>query len=215
MGILHHQRPGFLSFPSSHTVPYLRLNKFPKEQFPHLYEYREVKERLLSKVRRAYKRVPTLNYGLQRHCYNKDASNLKIKHKVDAIITSPPYMRQLDYARDNRLRLWFLGVDDYKKMDNIISPNETNFLNMIDNTIVLWDAILKIDGKIVLFLGDNYSKRYGLHLPDLIEKILFEKLKGYKLLFKHESLIPSNRRVRRKYEGNKQETILVFQKVRK
>src|ERR1700678_1835366 len=28
-GILHHQRPGFLSFPSSHTVPYLRVKSFP------------------------------------------------------------------------------------------------------------------------------------------------------------------------------------------
>src|SRR6266851_3608514 len=32
LGILHHQRPGFLSFPSSHTVPYLRLKAFPHER---------------------------------------------------------------------------------------------------------------------------------------------------------------------------------------
>jgi hypothetical protein len=31
LGILHHQRPGFLSYPSSHLVPYLRCHKFPKE----------------------------------------------------------------------------------------------------------------------------------------------------------------------------------------
>ena len=36
MGILHHQRPGFLSFPSSHSVPYLRLRKFPRDQFPEI-----------------------------------------------------------------------------------------------------------------------------------------------------------------------------------
>ena len=124
-------------------------------------------------------------------------------------------MRQLDYARDNRLRLWFLGIHDYKKIDKIISPNETNFLNMMSDTIVLWDSMLKVHGKIILFLGDNYSKAHNLHLPELIEKILFEKLNGYNLLFKHESLIPSNRRVRRAYQGNKQETILVFQKVSK
>ena len=215
MGILHHQRPGFLSFPSSHTVPYLRLNKFPKEKFPHLYEYREVKERLINKVMRAYRRIPSLNYDLIRNCYNKDASNLKIGHEVDAIITSPPYMRQLDYARDNRLRLWFLGVHDYKKVDHIISPNESSFLDMISNTIILWDSVLKRNGKIILFLGDNYSKTHRLYLPELIEKILFETLTGYKLLFKHESLIPNNRRVRRMYKGNKQETILVFKKIGK
>jgi hypothetical protein len=30
LGILHHQRPGFLSYPSSHLVPYLRDRLFPK-----------------------------------------------------------------------------------------------------------------------------------------------------------------------------------------
>lgn len=29
MGILHHVRPGFLSYPASHLVPYLRKNKYP------------------------------------------------------------------------------------------------------------------------------------------------------------------------------------------
>ena len=30
-------------------------------------------------------------------------------------------MRQLDYARDNRLRLWFLGVEDSRGLSVIIS----------------------------------------------------------------------------------------------
>ena len=34
LGILHHQRPGFLSYPSSHLVPYLRTRKFPKHEYP-------------------------------------------------------------------------------------------------------------------------------------------------------------------------------------
>ncbi len=50
LGILHHQRPGFLSFPSSHTVPYLRVKKFPRDRFPKLYEYRSLRDRLEAKV---------------------------------------------------------------------------------------------------------------------------------------------------------------------
>lgn len=34
LGILHHQRPGFLSYPSSHLVPYLRTKKYPRAKFP-------------------------------------------------------------------------------------------------------------------------------------------------------------------------------------
>jgi len=69
LGILHHQRQGFLSFPSSHTVPYLRAKKFPPDEFPALYQYRCVKERFLSKVKRALKRQPVFNPKLNRICY--------------------------------------------------------------------------------------------------------------------------------------------------
>ena len=34
LGILHHQRPGFLSYPSSHLVPYLRNQKFLPRSSP-------------------------------------------------------------------------------------------------------------------------------------------------------------------------------------
>lgn len=47
LGILHHQRPGFLSYPSSHLVPYLRDKNFPKNQFPELYLFRPLRPRLI------------------------------------------------------------------------------------------------------------------------------------------------------------------------
>jgi SAM-dependent methyltransferase len=59
LGILHHQRPGFLSFPSSHLVPYLRSKKFPQADYPDLYTYRPLAPRLRAKVERALKRPPT------------------------------------------------------------------------------------------------------------------------------------------------------------
>ncbi|HEV2223721.1 MAG TPA: hypothetical protein VGR84_12035 [Candidatus Acidoferrales bacterium] len=57
-GILHHQRPGFLSYPASHMVPYLRTTLFPPpDEFPELYEYRSLADRLRRKIRRAYRRA--------------------------------------------------------------------------------------------------------------------------------------------------------------
>lgn len=56
-GILHHQRPGFLSYPASHMVPYLRTTLFPPDEFPELYEYRSLADRLRRKIRRAYRRT--------------------------------------------------------------------------------------------------------------------------------------------------------------
>src|SRR5258707_11135500 len=66
LAILHHQRPGFLSFPSSHAVPYLRLNSFPRELYPELYDYRTVPGRLERKIQRALKRVPNLDQSISR-----------------------------------------------------------------------------------------------------------------------------------------------------
>lgn len=214
LGILHHQRPGFLSFPSSHTVPYLRQKSFPPSEYPQLYQYRSVKDRLIKKATRAFKRTPKLNESIERTCYINDARSIDFKGvQVDAIVSSPPYMRKLDYARDNRLRLWFLGINDSKKMDVIISPKEFDFITMMKGCLNKWKDILSTNGRCILFLGDNYSKKYKMNLPEVIEQIAITEVKGYKLIFKHVSIIPQNRRVRRNLKGNISETILVFEKV--
>ncbi len=213
LGILHHQRPGFLSFPSSHTVPYLRLKKYPPDEYPNLYQYRNVKERLIKKVHRAFKRMPNFDEKLIKDCNQRNASSFIPNMPVDAIISSPPYMRQLDYGRDNRLRLWFLGVDNYKELDLMVSPKETNFIEVMTTCLKNWNTVLKPNGKCILFLGDNYSSKNKLKLPDLIEKIATIDLACYELIFRHESIIPNNRRVRRNYTGNKVETVLVLKKI--
>jgi hypothetical protein len=56
LGILHHQRPGFLSYPSSHLVPYLRSRKYPRHRYPALYSYRDPGPRLIRKIARSFRR---------------------------------------------------------------------------------------------------------------------------------------------------------------
>jgi hypothetical protein len=85
LGILHHQRPGFLSYPSSHTVPYLREKNFPRELYPTLYEYRPVRERLERKVRRALKRAGQFDPNIERECYKRAADRFLPDQSVDAI----------------------------------------------------------------------------------------------------------------------------------
>jgi len=157
LGILHHQRPGFLSFPSSHTVPYLRLKKFPRSRFPEMYEYRSLRDRLEAKVTRAFRQAPELDFDIARVCVQKDASKFSLPEPADAIITSPPYMRLLDYARDNRLRLWFLGAQDWHSLDKIVSPNQDAFLDLMRRCFRKWKTVLKPNGYCVLVIGDVFS----------------------------------------------------------
>lgn len=210
LGILHHQRPGFLSYPSSHTVPYLRQKKFPSSVYPALYKYRAVRERLEKKVIRALKRVPELDSQFIRECHLSKATDCIPRNRINTIITSPPYMRRLDYARDNRLRLWFLGVHDWKLLDHTISPSESSFVDIFRSCLRLWQNILTPGGLCVFVLGDTPSKSYKMTIPELMVHVATEEIGGYSLLWNYSEPIPEIRRVRRNYCGNMQETILVL-----
>jgi hypothetical protein len=209
MGILHHQRPGFLSFPSSHTVPYLRLKKFPRAQFPMLYEYRAVTDRLEAKIRRAFRRVPELDFDLVRRCYASSADQLTVQAPLSAIITSPPYMRQLDYGRDNRLRLWFLGCTDWNALDKMISPRESEFLALMDRCFTRWRTALKPKGYCILVVGDACSRDGRSDLPEDVARIASEQ-HGFHIVSTHVDQIPNERRVRRGIIGSTSEAILVL-----
>lgn len=210
LGILHHQRPGFLSFPSSHTVPYVRRKKFPRYRFPMLYEYRSLRDRLERKVRRALRRVPNFEETIERACFKEDAARFVPPAGFQAIVTSPPYMRQLNYARDNRLRLWFLGVKNWQSLDNRISPSERHFVDLMGSCLKLWHEQLPPHGRCVLVLGDAWSRAHKMYLPDLVAKIAIDDVGGYKIESKYTDDIPTIRRVRRSYRGSQAETILVL-----
>jgi DNA methylase len=208
MGILHHQRPGFLSFPSSHTVPYLRKKAFPPNEFPKLYEYRSLADRFEAKIERAFRRVPVLDHEVTRACFQKSAHILTPKQKVDAIITSPPYMRQLDYGRDNRLRLWFLGVPDSHALDQEISPCKDAFLKLMGQCFKKWKSILKPERYCILVVGDGSSELKDANLPALISRIA--QTEGFVHVLDHTEAIPNERRVRRGLTGSTSETIVIL-----
>lgn len=208
MGILHHQRPGFLSFPSSHTVPYLRIKKFPRARFPKLYAYRAVADRLEAKVRRAFRRMPRVDFTLSRRCLGTRAEVQEVGTPIQSILTSPPYMRQLDYGRDNRLRLWFLGHGDWKSLDDVVSPREEAFLALMKRCLRRWRRLLVANGYCVLVIGDACSRENRSNLPDVIAEMATKA--GYTLASQHADTIPNERRVRRGIRGSASETILVL-----
>jgi hypothetical protein len=212
LGIAHHQRPGFLSYPSSHAVPYLRDRRFPAESYPELYEYRAVFDRLQRKAQRSMKRVLALDHSVERACHLRNAASFLPSSEVNVILTSPPYMRRLDYGRDNRLRLWFLGVADSSALDQVISPRETQFLKLFRKCLRHWQQFLAPGGLCILVVGDSPCRSYGMELPEAIVEIATREVGGYSLDSKCTSTIPDRRRVRRGYTGTKNETVLLLRR---
>jgi len=216
LGILHHVRPGFLSYPASHLVPYLRKTKYPPQKFPKMYSYRDLSSRLLEKVKRAYRRhmLPP-NWSERRYeVWQTNSMNLPVEDgTVDAIISSPPYFGALDYARDNRLRLWFLGCEDWKELDASLTANNKVYLPQMSICLQEMSRVLKPGGHCILVLGDverDDKTRFTAEiLADLAVEVTHGRFDVKAIL---DDRIPDERRSRRRTGATKFERILVMQK---
>lgn len=213
LGILHHQRPGFLSYPSSHLVPYVRSKKYPRESNPGLYAYREVASRLRKKVTRAFKRPPRTD--LRKHIEAVRRSSVEyvtLPNAIDCVITSPPYMNALDYERDNRLRLWFVGDEQSVTMDRKLKR-----INGFARTIraVARQLVDKVNtgGHCVFVVGDRITRSGGRIPSEELIDIFSDEAPALRLDSVIRDAIPDVRRARRNVAGVKQESILVFRKV--
>lgn len=217
LGILHHVRPGFLSYPASHLTPYLRPKMYPAEKFPGMYSYRDLRSRLLAKVERAYRRTTfsCLRDQATWKVLQENSVSLPLADGcVDAIISSPPYFGALDYARDNRLRLWFLGVPDWKQLDRALTASEQVYVPQMAQCLREMCRVLSLGGHCVLVLGDVERNGTRKRTADIISELAYdvsERKLATQLIYR--DLLPDIRRSRRRTKTTKYESIVVMQKV--
>lgn len=211
LGILHHQRPGFLSYPSSHLVPYLRDKKYPRINFPEMYAYRELKPRLLSKIERVYRRSPRFKMGATAF-YESPVERLDFPKRFDALITSPPYMNALDYGRDNRLRLWFIDPTLAEPAENDINQRRKEFVDAITSVSTKLQNGLRQRGRCVFVVGEQVQRTFSGHPAEIVVSIVEQQAPSIRLRQVITDSIPDIRRARRDYRGVKTEQFLVFQR---
>ena len=215
LGILHHQRPGFLSYPSSHLVPYLRTRLFPKDVYPEAYRYREPISRLRAKIERTLDDPPPPTISRYKVLQKSALKEYVRDTLVDSVITSPPYMDALDYCRDNRLRLWFLGVPDYKAVRETEMRKIGRFRADMYKSLQIIARVLKPGGACVMVLGDVTRTRKRYDVPQMICEIVSSGLKDLQLESRRTEELPDIRRSRKSGRATREETILVFRCRRK
>jgi hypothetical protein len=212
LSILHHQRPGFLSYPSSHLVPYLRDRKFPKGEYPQMYSERKLAPRLAAKLVRTYKYGGIVNQSRILKVAQIGVADLKLDFEVDAIVTSPPYMNALDYVRDNRLRMWFLdrGTVDYSP-----EPTERQVQSDAITAAFASNALryLRKGGHCVLVVGETVlRKRVKSHPAERILAKLTSEYPSLRIERVIRDLIPDIRRSRKTGSATKRELVVVLRK---
>ena len=212
LGILHHQRPGFLSYPSSHLVPYLRDRNYPRRQFPEMYAYRELRPRLLAKIGRSYKRfVPPCDSAVVG--FRQTAvQNVVMPTRFGALITSPPYMNALDYGRDNRLRLWFIDPMLLEEGDNDVTARRQAFVEAITSLASKVEQGLVSKGYCVLVVGEEFKRSFDAHPSEAVVRIMREHAPSLRLKTVMADEIPDVRRTRRECKGVKTEHFLIFRR---
>ncbi len=212
LSILHHQRPGFLSYPSSHLVPYLRDRKFPKRQYPDMYTERELGPRLAAKLARTYKHGGKVDRSRVLQVGQIGVADLNLDFEVDAIVTSPPYMNALDYVRDNRLRMWFL---DRCTVDYSPEPTERQIQSDAITAAFASNALkyLRRGGHCVLVVGETVlRKRIKSHPAERMLDKLTSEYPGLRVERVIRDEIPDIRRSRKTGAATKRELVLVLKK---
>jgi len=179
-----------------------------------MYEERDIVPRLEAKLERSFRRPPK-DYSDLRQVLEIDARKFPKTRGINAVITSPPYMNELDYVRDNRLRIWFINRSLPKNME-IARRNKGKAYADLLRAVCTRLAINIINGGyIILVVGDGSRRngRNGQTTKLTVELFATERgLNSFKLVNLYEDTIPDIRRSRRECRGTKKETILVYRK---
>jgi DNA modification methylase len=132
---------------------------------------------------------------------------------VDAIVTSPPYMGQLHYARDNRLRLWLLGVENWEELDVQVSPYAAVFKEKMLTAFDSWTYALKPDGILAVLVGET-SNSTKTRLDRLVIDIAEKSRGAFEITDTIKSAIPNARRARKGCSGSDAESLLILRKTK-
>ena len=149
-------------------------------------EPREVKPRLVSKAERLEK--DGLKFRKDSKVLQEDATHMSSieDSSIDCIITSPPYFNVINYAYDNRLRLWALGYDHKMVQHNLCQTSSVSkYSDFINSSLQEMYRVLKDDSWAVIVVGDvkkkdaTTKKSFYLNTAEIIATIAHNQ--GFKV----------------------------------
>ncbi len=205
--------PNTFSMSPNYIRRYVRknhLHKLPLDVF----------EKLTTKVRRLFKNGMPSTRGYAYRANARNFASLKNPAFKDSgvklIITSPPYLKVVNYGTYNWIRLWLLGESIEKTNKELLLDDKhgiNNYEHFLGDVLNQCERVLRPDGVCALVIGDveeqnKKSERKSYNLSEGVWNRLKQRTK-LKLFTTIEDLLPEENKVTRiwgKTQGNATKT---------
>ena len=205
--------PNTFSMAPNYIRRYVRknhLHKLPLDVF----------EKLTTKVQRLFKNGMPSTRGYAYRANARNFASLKNPafkdSSVKLIITSPPYLKVVNYGTYNWIRLWLLGESIERTNKELLLDDKhgiNNYENFLGDVLNQCERVLRPDGICALVIGDveeqnKNAERKSYNLSEGVWNRLKQKTK-LKFLTTIEDLLPEENKVTRiwgKTQGNATKT---------
>lgn len=202
LGILHGRSQISLSIPSAHSYA---MSPSYVQSYASKHGLRrptrDVRSCLISKIEACFQDVPKA-VGIVHQGSALDVATTfpNLKGKVDFVLTSPPYLSAQTYAKDNWLRLWFLG-HDYRTLrpSYIETGSVEKYEQTMHNWLVSTADMMRPGGRLVVVAGDvrrrgSQDKERPPYKTGVALRRIAMKTGSYKLVEHHRHVVPTHSR---------------------
>jgi hypothetical protein len=123
-------------------------------------------------------------------------------------------MNELDYVRDNRLRLWFIDKEIPQQLECRALKRKEAFGALVNTVFGRLAAGVRVGGHIALILGDVRRGARRVDCAKIAARSFRENpaFRSFRLIHTSTNRIPDIRRSRRDCEGTKKETLLILRR---
>jgi DNA modification methylase len=179
---LHGHSKGFFSAYSFPQISIPKVNQAKINKTRGLEpDYREVKGRILKKARTSLKsgNIDEIRrWAKYQKITTGDSRNLNgwNSESVDLIVTSPPFLNQVDYIQDTWIESWFCDISKEEVEGKIVqTPDLEKWARFISDTLNELHRVLKLGGHVAMEVGEVKYQGKILNLDEIVVNLTATK----------------------------------------
>jgi DNA modification methylase len=179
---LHGHSNGFFS---AYSFPQISIPKVNQEKINRTRaadpDYREVKPRILKKAKTSLKSGDverTRRWGKYQKLTTGDSRDLQewASESVNLVVTSPPFLNQVDYVQDTWIESWFCGIPREEVEGKIVqTPDLEKWAQFISDTLSELHRVVVAGGYVAMEVGEVRYQGKMLNLDEIVVNLTASK----------------------------------------